>query len=123
MKKRITSLLLVVIMMMALVVPAFAVETAATPRANDIMPGLTFNGTTATCLVWVAGDNTSDYVTADIELWSGNRRLEIWAVAGYGWIDWMDTYSPVTSGTSYTLKVYASFNGTSVPMVSITRTP
>ena len=112
MKKRV--LIFVVILMLALSVPAFATQT----RALDILPELSFNGTDATCTVMVSGDRMTDEISVDIELWRGNRRLESWHAEGFGFVSFSDT-AEVTQGESYTMKVYVTYNGVSKPMVSI----
>ena len=56
MKKRMALLLVVLAMM--LTVPAFAVQM----RSAGVYPHLSFNGTTATCVVTVEGENSTDRI-------------------------------------------------------------
>lgn len=57
---RVTALLLAVVLLISM-----PLSVAAAPRALDISPTLSFNGTTALCEVIVSGDTTSDHV----EVW------------------------------------------------------
>lgn len=118
MKKKILTLLLVVILLVALAVPALAAQQ----RANDITLGMLFDGTTATCLVTATGDYTTDYIELDIELWQRNRLVATWTASGYLYVDVALPYDNAISGKNYTLKVYPTFNGEDYSMVSITRT-
>jgi len=111
MKKRVLAFLVVLIM--ALAIPAYGAQ----PRALQIYPVLSFSGETATCGVRVVGNNATDEISADVELWSGNRRLDSWSVSGTYFVNFSDTAS-VTRGESYTVKVYVTINDVSQPMVS-----
>lgn len=115
MKKKV--LFLVVILILTLSAPAFAAQT----RATDIIPGISFNGTTAKCTVVVSGDKSTDEIQVDIELWQGTKKIASWSKEGLAFVSFSDTVE-VTAGESYTLKVYATINGVSKPMVSTSST-
>ena len=111
MKKRVFAFLLVLVMVLA--IPAYGAQ----PRALQIYPSLSFSGETAICGVRVIGNNTTDEISAVIELWNGNRKLESWSVDGTYYINFSDNAS-VTQGESYVLKVYVTINDVSKPVVS-----
>lgn len=117
MKKRVFAFLLVMVVAFALVIPAYGAQ----PRALQIYPSLSFSGKIATCGVRVIGDNSTDKISAVLELWNGNLKLESWNVSGTYYINFSDTTS-VTKGESYVLKVYVTINGVSKPMVSTSGT-
>jgi len=115
MKKRMG--LLLVILAMMLTVPAFAAQL----RSAAVYPNLSFNGTTATCMVSVEGERATDRIEVDMELWEGNVRKNMWSTSGTEYIEFERTAS-VTRGRTYTLKAYATVNGRDLPMSSVTKT-
>ena len=114
MKKRMALLLVVLAMM--LTVPAFAVQM----RSAGVYPHLSFNGTTATCVVTVEGENSTDRIEVDVELWEGGVRKNTWSASGTEYIEFVRT-AGVTSGRTYTLKAYATVNDRDLPMSYVTK--
>ena len=115
MKKRV--LVIVSLLALMLTIPAYAAQK----RAPDVLPGLSFNGTTATCSVLASGDYITDDISLEIELWQGNNLIESWSKSGEAYIEFADTVS-VIKGKTYTLKVYAEINNVEIPVVTITKT-
>lgn len=114
MKKRMALILIALAMM--LTVPAFAVQM----RSAGVYPHLSFNGTTATCVVAVEGENSTDSIEVDVELWESGVRKDTWSASGVEYIELVRMAS-VTSGSTYTLKAYATVNGRDLPMSYVTK--
>lgn len=106
------ALLMAVILLVSIPTTAYA----ATPRFLNIMPELTFDGTTANCSVAVVASTTDDNLTATIKLWEGSTCLKSWTVSGEGYIFWEDTVT-VTKNSTYKLTVDVTINGVSKPQV------
>lgn len=115
MKKRILTMASVLMLM--LTIPAYAVQS----RAPAVLPSLSFSGTTANCGVLATADNYTDDIYLEIELWRGSVKIEDWTASGEGFVDFRETAS-VTSGSTYTLKVYAEIDNVEITPVSITKT-
>lgn len=96
MRKRWFVLFLVVTIL--LVVPS----QAATLRAVQSTPTLTFDGTTANCRLTVTGIGEKDEVSATLRLWRGNTCLETWKDSGIGYLSMSETKT-VTKGHTYKL--------------------
>lgn len=116
MKKHIFAFFLALVFASAIPLSAQAV----TPRAPAIQPGLSFNGTTATCSLFVSA-NSNDNITAVVKLWHGSRTLTTWNIRGQESINFIDTYS-VSRNTTYKLTADVTINGTTYPQVSVSRT-
>lgn len=115
MKKRIWTLVFVMVMMLA--VPAYA----AHERTIDAVPDIEFAGTAATCTVRIMGDRTTDRITATMELWHGNTPIDDWSASGVGILK-IDETATVERNKTYTLTVSYTVNGVSQTPVSISRT-
>lgn len=50
----------------------------AATRAAAVVPRISFNGTTASCTVFVAADRPTDDIEAVIKLWQGSKCIETW---------------------------------------------
>ena len=114
MAKRIASVAL------ALLVVLSISAAAVTTRTPSVQPSLTFQGTTANCRVYARGDNSSDKVSATIELRQGNTVVDSWSTSGSGWINWSGSAS-VTRGRTYTLVVNVTINGTKYSPINISK--
>lgn len=113
--RKIALVLAVIMVLMSLPVSAMAAE----PRAISIVPGITFNGTTAICEVSIVGNNMSDDLAATIRLYRGNTVIATWFANGDGYIDFSRT-KIVTAGYTYTLTVSLTYNGEACTPVSQT---
>ena len=78
MRKRIVSMMLLVAMV--LVIPAHA----ASVRTIAVVPDIAFDSTEATCTVRITGNQTSDRITATMELWQGSKLIDDWSTSGDG---------------------------------------
>lgn len=114
--KKIAMLLAIVL----LVAAPLAVQ-AATPRAINISPGLSYTGTTANCSVGVFADNMSQEIEATIKLWHGTTCLETWYASGNGYLSWRDT-ATVTRGNTYRLSVDVTIDDRVLDQVYIDKT-
>lgn len=104
MKKHMVSIFLVAAMLFTLV----ATATAATPRAVDYTPSLTFDGTTANCSVSITA--IGQPITATLELWQGSTRIASWSDSATSRLIIDEDYS-VDKGKTYTLKVSGTIDG------------
>jgi len=116
-KKRIFTAFLTMLVVLAVATTAFAVQD----RSASVNVDLTFSGTAATGSVSVDGNSSSDTISVYVELWRGNILIKSWTDSGTGSIDSSRT-ATVAHGKTYTLKAYATINGVSLPMASVTRT-
>ena len=116
MKKAFTKVLVVALLLA--VIPLAA--KAATPRATGIFPGLSFNGTTATCTLTVSADAT-DSISAEVKLWRGGSCLKTWYTSGSGLLTFSRT-ATVSRNTTYTVTADVTINGVAQQPASITKT-
>ena len=113
MKKRV--LVIMVVLATLLTISAEAVGL----RAIGGMPRLTFDGTTAHCVVICNGDKNTDEVKATLTLYQGSTYVDSWSASGKGRA-YISEDCTVKSGKSYTLTLTYSINGVSKPSVSTT---
>lgn len=85
---------------------AYAQEMRIANSCVDI----SFSGTSASCYVDIAGDKTSDKISATIELTCGNQSIKTWNKTAYGYLLFSDSVS-VTKGKTYKLTVNYTVNG------------
>ena len=111
------ALLLAVILVLAMATTAYAAE----PRLLNIMPGLSFSGTTAECSVVVAGNYANDDIDVVIKLWRGSTCVRTWYANGDGYVFWEGT-ATATKGKTYTLTADVTINNVTKPRVSISGT-
>lgn len=111
------ALLLAIVLIFGLSVTAYA----ASPRIINIMPEITFSGTTANCAVAVTGDHATDDIDVVIKLWRGSTCLRTWYANGNGYVFWDDT-AAVNKGKTYTLTVDTTINNVTNPRVSVSGT-
>jgi len=108
MKKKLSAVTLVVILVFSLSISAFARW-----NSTDICyTTLSFSGTTANCGLNVETINSSDKITAKLELKNPSGTvIKTWSnITGTGYLSFGDTYSPVSKGT-YTLVATVTVTG------------
>lgn len=113
-----TLIIAVVVILVISMVPLQAF--AATPKTTGILPGLTFNGTTATCSLMVSAE-AGDEISAVITLKRGSTNVKTWTASGVRTLSFADTVS-VSRNTTYTLTADVSINGIAQPQGTVTRT-
>ena len=112
MKKRILPILFVFLMVFS------STAYAASPRVAQVVPGISFNGTTANCRVTVSGNHGTDQIEAVVILWNGSEVVEDWYPTGTGSLLFSGT-TTVTKGKTYELTVDVTINGLEYDTVSI----
>lgn len=110
MKKRMISLILVVVMLLSVTVQAATQAAFATPV-------LVFDGRTATCAVEVSADKATDKIEVTAALWRGSTCLETWTQTAYEYLYLEETKDVSIRGVTYTLKVDITVNGKVWPQV------
>ena len=111
-----------VVVIIAMLVTLLTISAEAVGlRAIGGMPRLTFNGTTAHCVVVCNGDKNTDEVKATLTLYQGSTYVDSWSASGKGKA-YISEDCAVKSGKSYVLKLTYSINGVSEPSVSATAT-
>ena len=98
MKLRMLAVILVVVLILPVAVQA------AEPRMITCAPGISFNGTTATCSVRIVADVMSDEIEAIITLWHGTTKVDSWTASSNGYLFFSDT-ATVAYGQTYKLTV------------------
>ena len=108
MKKRLLSVSLIVMLIFSLSVNAFA-RWNSTSVCNTT---LSFSGTTATCKLVVAAIDSTDKITAKLELKNASGTvIKTWNnISGTGRLNYSATHSPVSNGT-YTLVATVTVKG------------
>lgn len=115
MKKRVCSIVAVLLLVLSVTVQA--VE----PRAISPVPVLSFNGTTASCSVDCISTNDNDRIAATMTLSQGGDVVKEWRGTDYGSL-FLSGSCSVKRGKAYTLTVSYSVNGVTKPNVSVTGT-
>ena len=113
--KKVISLILILVMLLAISVTAFAAE----PRIAGASPSLYFTGTTAHCGVIITEANKQ--ITASMTLWDGNDCIGIWPGSGTSIVEITGTCT-VEPGKTYTLKVTGTSGGKVIFVDPITAT-
>lgn len=103
--------------LLLLVLPITA--NATTPRLINIKPGISFNGTNATCTVSVTGDSMKDEIEMVVKLWQGTSCIATWKTSGTGYIAFSQNKT-VTKDKEYTLTADVSINGVAQTTSSFT---
>ena len=111
MKKSVSIFLLLV----ALLIPISA--QAASLRTSRVYPSLSFDGTTATCSVYVSGNKTTDSIALTAKLWQGSKCIATWSSSGTGYLNFSKTKA-VSSGSSYKLTADVTINGNALDTAS-----
>lgn len=83
---------------------------AASTRAAQIVPRISFNGTTASCTIFTATDKPTDDIKAVIKLWQGNRCVKIGERSSVGDLAFSGK-SMVAKGKTYQLIVDEKLSG------------
>lgn len=105
MKKRVISVALVMVLVMSMCVPVFAVSA----RANRISsPTIYFSGGRAYCSVTI----TAAYqdIDATLQLWRGSNLVASWSESGTSFVG-IDESHAVTSGRTYSVTVTGTIDG------------
>lgn len=105
--KKVISLVLVILMLSALSITAFAVE----PRAAVAHPSLYFSGTTANGEVTII--DSGKQISATMSLWQGNTFVDSWSGSGTSVVK-ITGSCEVEPGKTYTLKVSGTSGGTTL---------
>lgn len=113
--KKVISLLLVLVMLIAVPVTAFAAE----PRVVSTHSSLYFTGTTAHCNATII--EGSSKIIASMTLWDGNNCIAIWPGSGTSVVEITGTCT-VETGKTYTLKVTGTSDGKTIFVDPITAT-
>lgn len=111
------KLALLMAIVLALSAPLSAM--AVTPRAIDIVPSITIDGTKAICSVYAQGDTAYQYLEATIKLWRGPSCIATWNEENYGYIDFSVTKN-ISWGFTYKLTVDLTVDGVAQPQVYVT---
>ena len=92
---------------------AFLVLLSSTAHAatRAVVPRISFNGTTASCTVFVAADRPTDDIEAVIKLWQGSKCIETWEASSVGDLAFSGT-ATVSRGKTYQLTVDVTLEGT-----------
>lgn len=115
MKKRIFPILL--IFLMAFSSTAYAAST----RAAAVVPRISFDGTTASCTVFIAADSPTDDIEAIIKLWQGSKCIETWEKSSVGDLAF-SAKATVSKGKTYQLTVDVTLAGKAQPRFSVEAT-
>ena len=91
---------------------------AASTRAAAVVPRISFNGTTASCTVFVAADRPTDDIEAVIKLWQGSKCIETWEASSVGDLAFSGT-ATVSRGKTYQLTVDVTLEGKAQPRFSV----
>lgn len=105
--KRLISIVLVVVMLMAIPATAFA----APSRVASATPSLSFSGTTANCKVTIRESGKA--ISATMSLWDGNTCLDSWSGNGTSLLIISGSHE-VVQGKTYTLKVTGTSGSTTL---------
>ncbi|MBR6150947.1 MAG: hypothetical protein IKQ25_06665 [Lachnospiraceae bacterium] len=95
---------------------------AASESYMLIKPGLSFNGTNATCSLKVYGENNTDSIVASVTLKQGNSVIKQWSdLSASGYMNFSDT-AYVSHGLTYTMQITVEINGISYSIADIVKT-
>lgn len=110
---------LIAALFVMLVIPITA--QAATSRAIQILPSLSFNDATANCAVTVVAEKASDTISVDLSLWQGSKCVDSWSDSGSGHLNFSTT-TTVSKGNEYKLTAKVTINGVAKPTVWVYET-
>lgn len=114
-----TILVLLVIAMLTSILTVSA--SAAEPRMVTAVNTLNIEGTTATCSLRATGNNTSEYMVANIYLYRDNTCIQRWTKYGYGYI-LCSLDKTITLGHTYRMSVDLTVNGEDFPVADVYKT-
>lgn len=112
MKKRIFSILFIFLMVFS------STTYAASTRAAAVVPRISFDGTTASCTVFIAADRPTDDIEAIIKLWQGSQCIETWDSSSVGDLAFSGK-ATVSKGKTYELTVDVTLAGNVQPRFSV----
>lgn len=112
MRKRIIPILFIFIMLFS------STAYAASPRVAQVVPSISFNGTTADCEVVIFSDKPTDDIEAVIKLWQGSQCIKTWEESSVGDLVFSDE-AKVTRGKTYQLTVDVTLAGKDLPRFSV----
>ena len=78
---------------------------------GNVVPELSFTGTTANCSVSIK--DRGKYINATLELWQGSTMVDSWSQSGYSSVTISGTHVCI-SGVTYTLKVSGTSGGVTI---------
>ena len=90
----------------------------AATRAAAVVPRISFDGTTASCSVFIAADRPTDNIDAVIKLWQGSRCIETWEESSIGDHAFSGKVT-VSKGKTYQLTVDVTLEGKVQPRFSV----
>lgn len=114
MKRRILSIILVLIMTFCLCSAAFA-----DAKATRAYPSLSFSGTTANCSVVISAAGSR--IVGALMLYHGSDIIAYWTDTGDSYLA-LSGSCPVVSGETYTLKVSGTVDGVAILSTPTTAT-
>lgn len=115
MKKRIA----VFVLLLSVLFTTFA--QALVSRANVMVPSLSFNSTTASCVVAVIANSDDDEITVEAELLEDGDPYRNWTGYGTGSLNFRRTAS-VRKGHTYTFSAEVTIDGETYSTRPITKT-
>ena len=113
MSKKFFAILIVATMILSVSV------NAASTRAIMVAPEITFTGTEAKCTARITANNSSDNISATMELWCGNVLIDR---CNGQWTLKLTKYADVEMNKTYKLVVNYSVNNKVQTPVSISKT-
>ena len=116
MKKRIIPLLMVVLLVMAITIPA---ASAVSSRVISGRPTLRISGDTAYCEAIFRSGNRDNNSSVTLTLKYGTDTVESWSASGKGSVTISESKTVLAKGT-YTLIMEATVNGGDQPAVVVT---
>lgn len=112
--KRLISIVLVVVMLMAIPATAFA----APSRVASATPSLSFSGTTANCKVTIRDSGKA--ISATMSLWDGSTCIDSWSSNGTSLVIISGSHD-VEHGKTYTLKVTGTSGSKTLVIESVSK--
>lgn len=103
MKKRFVPLFFVFVLILSLS------ANAAEPRANLVIPNLSFEDTTANCSVTITAPGKA--IKATMNLWYGNQLVDSWSGTATSAL-FLSGSAQAVDGRMYTLTVVGTIDGT-----------
>ncbi len=107
---------LFVVSLLLFAVPINAMQT----RSTDVSFTLGFSNYTANCTCEIDADSSSDWISATMELWKGNTKLNSWSSSGMQSVS-MDETENVTRYHTYRLVINYKVNGVEQSPVETSR--
>lgn len=116
MRKRVFSVLVVALLLLVIIAPAYA---SPIHRAPGNGPRLIISGTTAYCSAVYKGSRQSDSISVTLKLKQGGVVIAMWSDSDTGSVAISESCT-VQTGKSYELVMSATVNGISKPDISVT---